>query len=42
MQYVDKLELMVENNERLLDVMNDGKLYGYKDRNVMEIQQINT
>lgn len=32
LQYVDKMEIMIENNERLLDIMSGGTLYGYKER----------
>ena len=37
LQYVDKLEHMIENNERLIDILNQGQVFGYKDRNQMEI-----
>lgn len=33
--------MMVENNERLIDIMNNGQVYGYKERTTMEIQQLN-
>jgi len=36
------MEVMVENNERLLDVMNGGQLYGYKERTQTEVSQIAT
>ena len=41
LQYVEKMELMVENNERLIDIMNNGQIYGYKERTMQEIQQLN-
>lgn len=37
LQYVDKLEAMVENNERIVDMIGDGKVYGYKERTMGEI-----
>ena len=41
-QYVDKLEYMVENNERLLDMMTGGNLSQWQVKGtVTEIQQIN-
>ena len=33
---------MVENNERVLDLMAGGKLYGYKDKTQSEINAINS
>lgn len=41
LQYVEKMELMVENNERLIDIMNNGQIYGYRERTQQEIQQLN-
>jgi hypothetical protein len=38
---VDKLENMVENNERLLDMIQGGSLYRYKERTATEISAIN-
>jgi RIO-like serine/threonine protein kinase len=35
------MELMIENNERLVDMMNNGQLYGYKERTVAEINALN-
>jgi hypothetical protein len=35
------MELMVENNERLVDIMNNGQIYNYKERTMGEIQQLN-
>ena len=40
-QYVDKLENMVENNERLIDMISGGSLYQYKERTATEISAIN-
>jgi len=40
-QYVDKLEIMVENNERLIDMISGGQLYSYKERTAIEISAIN-
>jgi hypothetical protein len=34
---VDKLEGMVENNERLIDMMAGGSLYNHKERTMNEI-----
>jgi len=42
LQYVEKMEIMIENNERLLDVMSGNQLYGYKERNQNEVNQIIT
>lgn len=33
--------MLVENNERLIDMATGGQLYGYKERNTAEILQIN-
>jgi len=41
LQYVDKLEMMVENNERLIDMIAGGNLYQYKERTQTEIRDIN-
>jgi hypothetical protein len=38
---VDKLENMVENNERLIDMIAGGNLYQYKERTATEISAIN-
>ena len=38
---MDKLECMVENNERIIDMIGDGKIYNYKERTAGEIQVIN-
>ena len=40
LQYVEKMEVMIENNERLLDIMSGGQLYGYKERTLNETNQI--
>jgi hypothetical protein len=32
---------MIENNERLVDIMNGGQLYGYRERTATEINSIN-
>ena len=41
MQYVDKLEQMVENNERLIDMIAGGNLYQSKERTAGEIFAMN-
>lgn len=41
LQYVDKMKAMVENNERLVDIMSGGQVYGYKERSNAEIMMIN-
>lgn len=38
---MDKLGYMVENNERIIDMIGDGKVYGHKERTTNEIQVIN-
>ena len=35
------MEVMIENNERILDMMNNGQLYNYKERTQQEIQALN-
>lgn len=35
------MESMVENNERLVDMMNNGQIYGYKERTTAEINILN-
>jgi hypothetical protein len=37
LQYVDKLEVMVENNERLIDMLGGGNLYSHKEKTATEI-----
>jgi len=40
LQYVDKLETMVENNERLVDMIAGGSLYQHKEKTASEMSQI--
>jgi hypothetical protein len=35
------MEIMIENNERLVDIMYGGSLYGSKERTATEINSIN-
>ena len=35
------MEIMIENNERLVDIMYGGSTYGYKERTAAEINSIN-
>jgi hypothetical protein len=32
LQYVDKVDMMVEQNERIIDIMTEGKTYGHRER----------
>ena len=41
LQYVERLEGMVENNERLIDMVQGGALYQYKERTATEISALN-
>ena len=41
LQYVERLEGMVENNERLIDMLQGGALYQYKERTQGEINALN-
>jgi hypothetical protein len=34
---VDKLEVMVENNERLIDMLGGGNLYAHKEKTATEM-----
>jgi hypothetical protein len=35
------MTVMVENNERLIDMMSNGQIYGYRERTTAEISLIN-
>ena len=41
-QYADKVDLMVENNERIIDIMTEGKTYGHKERTQAQLYAINS
>ena len=41
MQYISKMEVMIENNERMIDMMCNGQVYQSKERTAAEITALN-